>query len=118
MIAVYSNFGDVYISDICIARHVTAHVTLSRDGSSFQGLLLLLFSRSSLPACARGSGAQKESRWEWQRSGCVQHAEGATLQDGVRDLTAGQREARLEVNAAGWRKATGLGDGRAASVHA
>ena len=32
--------------------------------------------------------------------------------------TAGQREARLEVNAAEWHKATGLGDGRAASVQA
>ena len=74
-----------YISDICITRHVTAHMTASRDGSSFQGVLLLLFSRSSLPACSRGSGAQ-ESRWEWQRRGCVQHAEGATLQDGARDL--------------------------------
>ena len=80
-----------YISDICIARHVTAHVTPSRDGSSFQGMLLLLFGRSSLPACSRGRGAQKESRWEWQRRGCVQHAEGATLQDGARDLIRRQR---------------------------
>ena len=48
-----------YISDICIARHVTAHVTLSLDGSSFQRVLLLLFGRSSLPACSRGSGAQE-----------------------------------------------------------
>ena len=68
-----------------------AHVTLSRDGSSFQGVLLLLFGRSSLPACSRGSGAQKESRWEWQRRGCVLHAEGATLQDGARDLIRRQR---------------------------
>ena len=32
----------------------------SRDGSSFQKVLLLLFGRSSLPVCSRGSGAQKE----------------------------------------------------------
>ena len=49
-----------YIFNICIARHVTAHVTPSREGSSFQRVLLLLFGRSSLPACSRGSGAQKE----------------------------------------------------------
>ena len=32
--------------------------------------------------------------------------------------TAGQIEARLEANAAEWRKATGLSDGQAASVQA
>ena len=32
--------------------------------------------------------------------------------------TAGQIEARLEVNAAEWHKAIGLGDGRAASAQA
>ena len=53
LIAVYSSLGD-------IARHVTAHVPLSRDGSAVQGVLLLLFGRSSLPACSRGRGAQKE----------------------------------------------------------
>ena len=37
-----------YISDICIARHVTAHVTPSRDGSSSKGASAL-FGRSSLP---------------------------------------------------------------------
>ena len=32
--------------------------------------------------------------------------------------TAGQREARLEANAAEWHKATGLSDGQAAAVQA
>ena len=32
--------------------------------------------------------------------------------------TAGQREARLELNAAEWRKATGVGNERAAAVQA
>ena len=62
-----------YISDICIARHVTAHVTPSRDGSSFQRVLLLLFGRSSLPACSRGSGAQMgmaTTRLRPARRGC------------------------------------------------
>ena len=49
-----------YISDICIARHVTAHVTPPRDGSSFQRVLLLLLGCSSLLVCSRRSGAQKE----------------------------------------------------------
>ena len=117
MIAVYSNFGIVYISDICIARHVTAHVTPSRDGSSFQWVLLLLFGHSSLPACSRGSGHRRRADGNGNDAAASSTPWGPRCER-LDTETAGQREARLEANAAEWHKATGLSDGQAAAVQA
>ena len=93
----------------------------SRDGSSFTLVLLLLFGHSSLLACSRGSGAQKEQMGMHGKNVAASsmpkgHAARWCLRLGTE--TMGQREARLEVNVAEWRKATGHGDGRAAAVQA
>ena len=87
---------------------MTVHVTPSHDGSSYGGASAsvrpLIFA-NMLPRKRDTEGEQMgmaTTRLGWER---------AMLQDGVRDLTMGQRKARLEVNAAEWRKATGLGDG-------
>ena len=95
---------------------MTAHVTPSHDGLSSAPVQPLIFA-GMLP---RKRGTEGEQLGMATTQLCPARREGHAARRWARldRETAGQREARLEVNATEWCKATGLGDGQAVAVQA
>ena len=109
----------IYIHNICIARHMTAHVLrhvmdcLSGGASAPVRPLIFanMFPRKRDVHRRRADGNGNDAAASSMPRG---HAARRCVR--LDTETVGLREARLEVNVAELCKATGLGDGRAAAV--